>query len=284
MKWLFLVICISFSAAAQKQSEYPVSHFSIYQNQVINNPAPILPREGKGILNVLYQGRKGQFSDVNAMFFSGIICLKEKHLLGGFVMTENESDFLRKTRYYGTYGLKIQINKNINIISGIMIGVASYQFNATGNGAGGSDTKIDGSVGVALESEKLSFGIQVFQIPQSHLKPLIYNYILRRYATILGRYNQELSDNLNLIYLLESRWYKDRNNIGRLSLAFECYKKINIGFQTDNIGNASIYGGIRFQLNDKTVFLLNFNYVMQNLLNKKGYRLDIDEVSSGLNY
>jgi hypothetical protein len=280
---LFLVYNCSFSSSAQKISEYPVSYFSINLNQVLNNPAPILPI-GRGVLNVLYQGRKGQFSDVNAMFFNGIICVNEKHLIGGFVMTENESEFLHKTRYYASYGIKIPISQTVNLITGMMFGVASYQFNASGNGAGGSDTKADGSLGISLESKKINIGVQVFQIPQSQLKPLIYNYVLRRYIVALGRYNQKLSDYFNLIYLLETRWYQDRNNIGKASIVIEGYKKLNVGIQADNVGNVTVYGGIQFQLNEKTLFLLNFNYIMLNLMNKKGYRLDIDEVSSGLNY
>jgi hypothetical protein len=280
---LFEVWMCALVAGAQTVSEYPTGHFSIYQNQLLGNPAPVLG-ENVGQLSVLYQGRTGPFSDVNAMHFSGSLRIKNKHLAGVYVLSENESEILRKARYYGQYALKANLSSSAYLVFGVMAGAVSYQFNASNGNTGGSDTKPDASVGLSFIRNNLSIGLNMQQAPQVQLQPLIYQYQLRRYYVAMARFKQEIDERFQVIYLAETRLFSDRKWIGRASVATEIHQKLLFGTQFDNWGTATMYGGIRFDIHQQTELNAQFNYVMQNLYRKSGYRLNIYEVSFGINF
>lgn len=229
---------------------------------------------------MLYQGRSGPFSDVRSFLFSGTWEFKSKHSLGAFVSSENESDFLRKARYYAKYAFKVRISTGTFLTAGIMAGVASYQFISTTN-ANGADNNWDAGAGLTLQSGGLVMSASAFQIPQSVLHPLVGDVMLRRYYTLSGRYKFRLGENFNNIVLAEGRFYQDRPTIARFSTAFEVFDKILAGVQTDLAGNVSVYGGIEWPVSEKTQLQVQGNYILQNLLNKTGYRFNVYEVSIG---
>ena len=278
--WTFLC---ALTTEAQIVSEYPTGHSSIYQNQILGNPAPNLSGNA-GELSVLYQGRTGPFSDVNAMHFSGTLGIKNKHLAGVYVLSENESEILRKARYYAKYAIKAELSSSAHLIFGIMAGAISYQFNASGGNTGGSDTKADASIGLAFVRNNLAIGVNIQQAPQAQLQPLIYHYQLKRYYVAMARFKQDIDERFQLVYLAESRLFSDRKSTVRASIATEVNEQLLFGIQADNWGTASVYGGIRFNIHNQTQLQTQFNYVMQNLYNKTAYRLNVYEISLGLNF
>jgi hypothetical protein len=248
----------------------------------LGNPAPILSGKNGEVL-AMYQGRTGVYSDVNAMFFSGTIQFAKNHLAGVFVTTENESEFLHKARYYGKYALKIRLGEECYLTGGLMAGVVSYQFASSAAGTGGSDTKLDGSLGIAFVLRGLSLGANAFQLPESTIRPMIGDYLLKRYYSFLARYKQEISSDFHLLWMGESKWYTDRAIVARFSLATE-FQKLYFGIQGDINGNASAYFGLKIPVFEDKDLQFQANYVMQNLYNKNGYRLNLYEISIGANF
>jgi len=283
LRWLCIGLLCPFSLCSQSISEYQGNFFSIYQSRVLNTPVPILESE-RGEFIALYQGRNGVYSDVNAMYFSTAVKWKERHVLGALVVSETEGEFLKKTRYYGNYALRIPLNQRLHLSAGMMAGMVSYQFGASSSGVGGNDLKWDASLGIALSSKRFSIGVNAFQLPQSRVKPLAYDYVLRRYYVLLARFRQAITENCDLLYVAEARAYADRQNQAKLSIAIEIYKNLHLGILTDNLGNSSVYAGGRMFLNDETSVGLHFNYTMLNLWGKGGYRFDIYEISADINF
>lgn len=264
----------------QTLSEYPIGTYSIYQNTLFNNPTPLLI-DHKGELNVLYQGRTGPYSDVNSMHFSGSYTFATRHLAGFYVATENESEFLRKARYYAKYALSLQLSEKTKLVSGVMMGVVTYQFVSASANTGGSDNKWDASLGLGLLSGRFSCFASMQQVPESRLRPLIYDYALRRYYVAGARYTFRTSEHLETVAMAESRFFLDRKNVYRLSTALEIYNLVNVGIQLDLSGHLCFYGGLRWKVYKENLLQLQVQHIMQNVLNKNGYRLNLFEIGVG---
>ncbi|MCS7005587.1 MAG: type IX secretion system membrane protein PorP/SprF [Cytophagales bacterium] len=117
--------------------------------------------------------------------------LRHYQAIGLTAFTEQEGAYLRRNRLYGQYATNLLIRNNWNLSAGVALGAMNYLVLASAVNAGGSDTKLDGAIGIRLKLKNWQAGYAISQIFNSGIQPLIdiYRLIPMYHYTIEAQYN-----------------------------------------------------------------------------------------------
>lgn len=94
------------------------------------------------------------------------------HSIGGYLIGEDEGQYLHRTRGYGSYAFHLKLNQRLTLSAGVSLGMMNYSVSANDFTSGGSSSTLDGNIGLLLYSSTSYIGFSSNQIFEGYVSPI----------------------------------------------------------------------------------------------------------------
>lgn len=208
-KSIALVVCyMLFGGLKAQELNYSLPLvYSFSFQPLFHNPAAY--SENQSEINGNFHSYRGDFSDVNNTYLSGIHNINKQRAIGGLFLHEATSDFFKRSRAYVIYQEAININHDFWIRAGAQLGLINFNMASVGFGPGGSDWNYDAAVAINFGNDVFQGGFILQQLSNAELQPIIYTFTINRYTEVFGKYKFDLSPQIT--YTPEIRYQQNTN-------------------------------------------------------------------------
>lgn len=193
---IYIIITIIACRPLQAQNYYLPDYYassSLY-NVALINPA-YLPDASRFSLGSVYKSRTGLLNEVASTAAYGAIHLKPEKRVGQALrllfFNEKEGPYISSPKGYANYALKIPINEDISLYTGLALGMASMSFTAA-SGMGTVQVP-DGNAGCIFKFKKLEIGASAYQIFNSSGRAVSSVFTFKRFFQFYAQSEKELS-------------------------------------------------------------------------------------------
>lgn len=200
------------------------------QKIIVFNPSPdfFLLREGvqnvaayenKGLdLSLNYKNRTGALSDIKDFYIDACLPLKTNQRAGLKAYSEQETSLFTKNKIDLFYAYTINFKNEVALSIGAQGGLANITFSPSAASAGGAAFAPDLSVSGVLKIKNFKLGLSAKQIPQAHIRPILYEFVLRRYYEGYSSYKFKLDKSWSIdigasAKTYETQYFWDANTI-----------------------------------------------------------------------
>ncbi len=144
--------------------------------------------------------------------------VNRKHVTGLGIYNDREGDFFNKIRVMGRYGLHLPLKKNLYFSSGVSLHWVNYNFHTPSSSISGSDFSWAGTISCSLYSEDFSLGVSVNDFNNPTLRPIAYEFLLRRFITTYAIKKLKINDQTELKGAGRFHFYSGTDPAGILQL------------------------------------------------------------------
>ncbi len=171
--------------------KYPY-RFSFYSNcNTFVNPAHAACHS-RGEIALGNKRMFGTISNISATYFFVNIRIQPENkdkpfsTAGILLYNDSEGKYLNRTRFYACYSWHGNLSHTVKFSAGLFLGGMNYSVKGTALSGNGSDTKMDGSVGINVYNRSFYTGIAVGQVFNSKVQPLEEVTILSPFVNIVA--------------------------------------------------------------------------------------------------
>lgn len=282
--FVIMLLCTFLGFAQRASDQYPV-RFGLYEFALNTiNPAHI-GTDSRASITAGYQGYSGLRKNIRTFYivgYSQLSAKKEKpikHYVGLTMYSDREGDFIRRSRAYLNYNLRLPVSDQWDVAAGGSFGAVNYAVASSQYRSGGSSFVFDGNAGIQLSDPKNSFGVAINQLFDQVLQPLRYQVALQRhfnfyYSRIIG-----VSENLELHGVPWVRWVEGNPLVG-LSGVLEFKEKLQFGLNYGHNATMTTSLGVEnvsLEKNGLFDFVLGFHFPIgnQGRLNSQQYEIGL---------
>jgi len=259
MKYFLSLVLIFYyvSAISQEVPYTPVQFGQFFNTYSIINPASCGFRDKLELFSARQQ-HSGAWKHITTTFVSGSVRFNDKkpnkfQVAGFAFVTDNEGQYLKRSRAYFTYGWHTRLSKKLSLGAGASAGFFSYRVSSSNASVSGSATNIDASLGIWLYSTTYYIGVAGNQIPNSELTPLRETTALIRHTNAMGGYTFTASETFTITPQFIIRYTEGLpldidlattgtvNNIVVAGINYRYHKSVvpMVGFQDIKIGKGT---------------------------------------------
>lgn len=165
--------------------------------------------------NLTYKTYLGKLSVIRTYYADLHICLQKKEnitqetkrqFLGFGFYSDREGEFFTKSRGLVRYALHVPLNDQWTIVGGTALHLVNYYFHASGAGASGGATKWSGTASTTLYSPTFRLGISLNDFNNPRLRPISYDFLIKRYLTLYVEKTVDLSTNTQCKGAIRTSW------------------------------------------------------------------------------
>lgn len=185
------------AATAQLSDSYPAYFHNFSADKNIENHS-LYNHDDKYTVNTNYKSFFGIQSKIKIYNLGGYLLTERNHRLGIRVHSENEGEFVQRNRLNLIYSVNKSLSKDVDVAFSGYFGGLFYGYSSVGNFQGGNDRNIDLGFASSIKHNALTIGLSGNQLNQPTLRPLNYQYDIRRYFDLLAEYKITLSNQWDL--------------------------------------------------------------------------------------
>lgn len=188
------VLIFLLNAKAQTMESVPVQFGQFYNAYSIVNPASA-GSTGHAELQAGRQMHGGMWRNISTTYASAAFRLNpsiEKNnfqVLGFSFVGDKEGEYLKRSKFYATYGWHTKLTAQLSLGAGASIGLFSYLVSGSNASVAGSALAPDGSIGLWLYHQRYYLGASACQLFNSRLTPLQETTRLVPHYNITGGYS-----------------------------------------------------------------------------------------------
>jgi len=170
---------------------------------------------------------------------------------GIILYNDKEGKYLNRSRFYVSYAWHASLSRKLQFSAGLSVGGMNYSVEGTPLSGDGSDTKVDGAVGISFYSDAFHVGLSFGQIFNSKVQPLeeitVLSPFINMYANRKFLFNENFlfspSFTARIPFINESG--DKLNPLFDMNLLIELRKKLLISSGIHNNSMMIIAAGIK---------------------------------------